>query len=202
MYFRIFLVLMVLVCSACVTFASEEVVSEDPHAAEEGVSVFTGYYGEAIWTLIAFTVLVLALGKIAWKPLLSSLHSREQYIAGQLTDAETTRKKAEDVLVEYREKLARAEQEGSRIIANHTSRAQNESKEIVARADSEAQMIKQKAMVDIERSRIEAQSELWIDAGDMVLKLGKEVLGKTMTSEDNQLLIDNAIDKFKTEEKQ
>ena len=151
---------------------------------------------------MAFTVLGLVLGKLAWKPLLSSLQSREEYIAGQLTDADNTRKKAEDVLVEYREKLAGAQEEGSKVIEAHTNRAQNESKEIVARAETEAQAIKKRAMADIERSRIEAEGELWVEAGDMVLKLGKEVLGKSMTSDDNQVLVDDAIAKFKAEEKQ
>ena len=201
MHYRIFLVLMVLVCSVSVAFASEDAAAVDPHGSEEAPSVFSGYYGEAIWTLAAFTVLVVVLKIIAWKPLLSSLQSREQYIAGRLSDADNTRKKAEEVLVEYREKLAGAQEEGGKIIAAHASSAQKESKEIVARADIEAQAIKKRAMADIERSRIEAEGELWVEAGDMVLKLGKEVLGKSMTSDDNQVLVDNAIAKFKAEEK-
>ena len=200
MHYRIILVLMVVLCSASMLLAAEDAAADDPHASGEKPSVFSGYYGEAIWTLVAFTLLVLILGKLAWKPLLSSLQSREQYIAGQISDAEKTRKDAEGVLVEYRQKLSSAEEEGNRIIANHKAQAKKASEEIIAKAGKEVEAIKLKSMVDLERSRIEAESELWVEAGDMVLKLGREVLGKTMTSDDNQLLIDNAIEKFKTEE--
>ena len=65
---------------------------EEPPAAEEGAqgikAVFSGYGGEAIWTLVWFAVLLLVLWKFAWRPLLAGLQGREEHISRQISEAE------------------------------------------------------------------------------------------------------------------
>ena len=169
---------------------------EDGHA--KGNPMGSPY--EAFWTLISFAVLVLVLWKFAWKPLLASLRGREDFIAKQLSDAEDVRKKAEEVLAEYHGKLADADREGKGIIARHTKTAEKESKEIADLTKKELDELRKRLRAEIEYERKEAQSEFWDQAGDIVLELGKEVLGKSMDHADNDKLIDEAIVRLKEEE--
>ena len=60
--------------------------------------------------------------------------------------------------------------------------------------------MKIKAEADLERQRNEAQAQLWVQAGEIVLKLGQDVLGKTVDDNDNQRLIDQAIKRLSKEE--
>ncbi len=192
--------LMFFLCLVCTVAASEPAAHESDEAEAGGPSVFSGYYGEAIWTLAAFVLLVVVLKIIAWKPLLANIQSREEYIARQISEAEKIKHKADEILVQYQEKLAGSEGEGKKIIASHTSKAEKEALQIVEKAKSDTEVLKAKAKLDIERNRVEAISDLWLEAGDMVLKLGKEVLGRNLTVDDNRKLIGEAIDKLKTDE--
>ncbi|MEW6062201.1 MAG: F0F1 ATP synthase subunit B, partial [Bacteroidota bacterium] len=58
--------------------------------------------GLIIWTIITFVLLVIVLGKIAWKPLLQALESREKEIAEALHAAEQAKKDAERMMQENR----------------------------------------------------------------------------------------------------
>ena len=70
MSMRKFILLMFFLCFAVTVFAADPAASGHGEAEDGGPSVFSGYYGEAIWTLAAFVLLVIVLKKIAWKPLL------------------------------------------------------------------------------------------------------------------------------------
>jgi F0F1-type ATP synthase membrane subunit b/b' len=71
---------------------------------------------------------------------------------------------------------------------------------IIEKAKAEATMMKQKAQGDIEYARTAAAQQLWEQAGDMLLAVSTEVLGRTVTAQDNQRLIDEAIEKLRQEE--
>ena len=47
--------------------------------------------GLIFWTSITFLLLLVLLGKFAWKPILSALDEREKGIADSLTSAEKVR---------------------------------------------------------------------------------------------------------------
>lgn len=194
--FCIILVLCLLLVSAVPVFASDGVGHEEPSKFE----LFGKYPGEYIWTLIWFAMLLVVLWKFAWKPILAGLQAREDYIAKQIKDAEQKVTEGKKVLAEYNEKLAGAEAEGRRIIAARTKQAEVQGQEIIDKAKLEADQIRTKAQTDIGRERNEAVEDLWKKAGDIIVRLGSDVLGKAMDEDDNKKLIDQAIDRFKAEE--
>jgi len=157
---------------------------------------------EAFWTLLSFAALVAVLWKFAWKPMLASLRGREEFISKQLADAEEVRKKAEEKLAEYNEKLAGADREGKGIIARHTKLAEKESREIADLTKKELDDLRKKLRSEIDYERREAHSQFWDQAGDIVLELGKEVIGKSMDHADHDKMIDEAIERLKQEESQ
>jgi len=173
--------------------ASEEATAEE-HATP---SVFEGYYGEAIWTLIWFFVLLIVLWKFAWKPVLAGLNSRTEHIEKQISDAEKTRKEAKKILEEYGAKLADAERQGRDIITARTKEAEKQAKEVHQQTKRELEQRKIRADAELERERTEAADELWGQAGDIVRQLGKEVFGKSLDDEDNRKLIAEAIARLK-----
>jgi len=170
-------------------------------APQEEAGPFSGNIADAVWTVIAFVVLLLVLRKLVWKQILAGLSSRAEHIEEQIRSADDTHKKAQTVLTEYQGKLAGVEEEGSRIITRRTKEAQRLADEVTDKAKAQADAIKAKAQVDIERAKSQAQDQLLVNAGDMVLNLGAEILGKTISAEDNQMLIDQAIERLKAQEK-
>lgn len=166
---------------------------------EEGgkEGVFTGYWGESFWTLIWFAVLLAVLWKFAWKPLLAGLHSREEHIEKQISDAEKTKAEARQTLEEYQAQLADAERQGREIITQRVREAENQAREIQSQSQKEIERIKVRMEADVQRERIEAEEELWDQAGVIIQRLGKEVFGKTLDDEDNRKLIEEAIARLK-----
>ncbi|MHC5118774.1 MAG: hypothetical protein ACYSOH_01980, partial [Planctomycetota bacterium] len=63
----------------------------------------------------------------------------------------------------------------------------------------ELEQKKVRAEADLQRERIEAEDQLWDQAGDIVSKLGKEVFGKALDDDDNQKLIAEAIARLKSQ---
>ena len=169
---------------------------------EQGTpSVFEGNFGESIWTLVWFFVLLAVLWRFAWKPLLAGLTSRQEHIEKQISDAEESRTEAQKVLEEYGAKLADAERQGRDIINVRTQQAEQQAKEVVKQNQKDIEQMKIRAEAELDRERIEAEDGLWGQAGDIVRKLGKEVFGKSLDSGDNQKLIDEAINRLKEQER-
>ena len=81
-----------------------------PEAAAHGeggaISPFAGDFGNALWTLVVFAVLLWVLGRYAWGPVLRGLQGREQFIRAALEEAKRDRDQAEERLKEYAAKLA------------------------------------------------------------------------------------------------
>jgi F-type H+-transporting ATPase subunit b len=163
------------------------------------IDVFSGYFAESLWTLVAFFLTLVVLWKLAWKPLLARLQDREGYIAKQISDAERIRKDAEGVLAEYRSKLVAAEKEGDSIVARHIKQAEEHAHEVTVKAQKELELMRVRMETDIERTRREAERELLEESGKIIVNLGKEILGKALTGDDNQRMIDQAIERFKAE---
>ena len=177
--------------------------SEGAAAEEQGSpNVFEGYYGEAIWTIVWFFVLLVVLKKFAWKPLLNGLKGRQEYIEKQISDAEKTRGEAKKVLDEYNAKLADADRQGKNIIAVRTKEAETEAQKVKQNAQRELEQKKVRAEADLERERIDAEESLWGQASDIIRHLGKEVFGKTLDDADNQKLIDEAVARLKEQNNQ
>lgn len=155
--------------------------------------IFSGSFADAIWTVVAFVVLLVVLGKLAWKPMLNALKDRELHIKQQLDTAENTRKQAEAMLDEYK-------QQSLQVIEKATEHAHQQEKALVEKATQEVIAMKRKAQADIEYAQLAASQQLWQQAGGMLLSVSGEILGRAITREDNQRLICEAIEKLLEEE--
>jgi F-type H+-transporting ATPase subunit b len=159
------------------------------HGAEGEVpepGLFSGTFGDALWTVIAFVVLLITLGKFAWKPLLNGLNARQGHIEQQLKSAEDSRVKAEHMLDDYK-------QQGLTVVREATEQAQRYQHEIAEKTREETLAIRRRAHEEIESAQATAMEDLWKQTGDIVLQVGSEVLGRTLTERDNQRLIDEAV---------
>ncbi len=170
--------------------------SEEP-AAEPKISIWGGYVGEAVWTLVWFGTLLAVLRLFAWKPLLTGLRNREEHIERQITEAEKRRQEAEKVLQEYHAQLADAERQGHEILTRRIQEAEEKARQIQAQSQKEIERIRFRMEADLERERAEAERQLWEQAAVIVRKLGREVFGKVLEDSDHQKLIEEAIERLR-----
>jgi F-type H+-transporting ATPase subunit b len=164
--------------------------AEAGEAGAVSPSLFTGTFADSLWTVVAFVVLLVALGRFAWKPLLKALGARESFIEEQLRSAEQSRQRAERMLEDY-------EQKGVTVLRQATEQAQRQLQEAAEKARQEALAIRRRAQEEIESARTAALEELWRQAGDIIQRVGSDVLERALTEQDNQRLIDEAVTKIR-----
>ncbi len=187
-----------------VLLAAAPVCAAEHGSADEGskFGLFGKYPGEYIWALVWFFVLLLVLWRFAWKPLLAGLTGRQEHIERQISDAEKTRSEARKVLEEYSAKLADAERQGRDIISTRTKEAEKQAKDIVKQNQKDLEQMKTRAAAELDRERVQAEEELWDQAGEIVRRLGEDIFGKSLDDADNQKLIDEAIARLKNQQQE
>lgn len=155
-----------------------------------GQGLFSGTFADALWTVVTFVALLLALSRLAWKPMLERLKARELHIQQQIEAANDARQKALDLLDEYK-------QQRTEILKLAADEGRQRQEELLERANREIHAIKQEAQQDIQYARTKALEQLWNEAGAMILTLSKEVLGREVSPEDNKHLIRDAVEQFR-----
>jgi len=173
-----------------VTLMSVTWASAPEHAAETEISLFSGTFADALWTVISFVVLLVVLGKYAWGPLLKTLNARQAQIAEQLDAAQASRQQAETLLNDYKQK-------GDALIQEAAAQAHAQQKQAQVKMQQEIATLRRSATEDIENAKAAAMDQLWHEAGDMMLELGTQVLERTVSKEDNQQLIAKAISEIR-----
>jgi F-type H+-transporting ATPase subunit b len=162
--------------------------AEAEEAGKQGL--FSGTFADALWTVLAFVVLLVVLGRLAWKPMLERLKARELYIQQQIDAANSARQQALNLLDEYK-------QQRTKILKDAHDEAQQRQEELLERATQEIRAIKQEAQDDIGYARTRALEQLWNEAGEMILALSREVLGREVSQDDNKHLIRDAVERIR-----
>jgi F-type H+-transporting ATPase subunit b len=178
-------------CLLVIALSCGKVLAEGAAEAEQGGgNLFSGTFGDALWTVVAFLVLVAILGKYAWKPLLKALDARQNHIEGQIKSAQESRHQAEHLLSE-------SKQQGASVVRQATEQAQRQLQEAADKSRQEADAIRRRAQEEIASAEAAAREELWRQAGDIALHVGGQVLSRTLTDQDNQRLVDEAVAKVR-----
>ena len=156
------------------------------------------HVGELIAAAIFFITLFIIVSKVVLPKLNATLAAREQALAGQLTQAETTRTEADQVLADYRARLADAQAESNRIIEEGRRSAEAIVAEARTRAEAEAQALVTRAQADIQAERDRALGTLRSELAGLSIDLASRVVGRSLDSDAQRQLVDGYIDQLTT----
>jgi F-type H+-transporting ATPase subunit b len=98
-----------------------------------------------IWSIINFLTLLAILYKFLYKPLFKILDQRKEEVANNLSQAEASRKEAEDMFADYKRQLAEASNEAGEIITKANKAAEEAKNSLISQAREEAAAISLKA---------------------------------------------------------
>lgn len=150
-----------------------------------------------IWTFLLQTVNVLVvlggLYLILWKPLSKTIKSRGEKIEGDLREAASAREKADELLASYQQQLKEAHQEAQAILQRAAEMAEVTRSELVAQAKEEAARALEQARLEIEKEKRVAMAAIRSQAAELVVMATGKVLARTLTSEDQEHLLQNAL---------
>ena len=154
------------------------------------------HVGLIIWTIITFLVVLLVLKKFAWPQLLASLDEREKRISDALAAAEQARQEAAEVLQEYRQKIAAAEEEARKIVAEARAAGANVRQTIVSQAREEAERMLDQARTSIESEKRAAIAELRRETANLAVQAAGVLIDANLDDEKNRGLVDDLIAKI------
>ncbi len=147
----------------------------------------------AIWTLVVFLLLMLILGRYAWKPLLKALHEREAHLEHVLLDSERARNEAEAMAADHRKQLAQAADEVRALIEQARKEATVAGDSIVRKAQAEAEASRERAEREIAGARDQALMEIWTKTADLAVSVAGRVLDKELGESDHRRLVEVAM---------
>jgi F-type H+-transporting ATPase subunit b len=149
--------------------------------------------GLFIWTILTFLVLLTALAKFAWGPLLQALESRQEAIRKSLDDARQARQELEQVQQTSAQIVRQARVDAEAIIATSRSDAEQLREEIKQKARAEADSIIKNAERQIQLETGRALQQIRHEAVDLSIMIASKIIQRNLSKDDNQRLIDEAL---------
>ena len=149
--------------------------------------------GLYIWTIVTFLVLVAALAKFAWRPLLEALERREDQIRKSLDDAQKAKQELEKLNVESQRILAAARTEAEQILSSTRSDANRFREELKQKAQVEAAGIVKNAEKQIALETARALQQIRTEAVDISVAIASKLLARNVSKEDNERLIEETF---------
>ncbi|MDK1019737.1 MAG: F0F1 ATP synthase subunit B [Actinomycetota bacterium] len=146
--------------------------------------------------IIAFSIVFFFVWKWAIPVLNKTLEARQAAIAGELETAESAKVEAESLLRDYRQQVAGAKDEASKILADARDAGEAVKGDIIARAEGEAQQIKSRASDEIAAERERAVAGLRRQVADLSLVVAAKVVESTLDADTQRDLVDRYIDEL------
>lgn len=162
-------------------------------ATAAGGTPYAGDLGQAIAATAIFLVLLVVLGRWAWKPIVAQLRQRERNVAESVRSAEKREEQARDLTQEYKSRLDAARGEADRIMASSRKEAADARDRIIELARAEARKAVRQAREEIERDRKNALRELQAVTAQVAADIAEQVLGRTLTPQEHQRLVDESL---------
>ncbi len=177
----------VLIGTAAPLFASEG--GDQP-------TLFTGDLGNILWSLLTFFVVLVVLGKFAWRPILGALQKREDFIRDSLAAAKRDRDEAERRLKEYSEKIVAARAEATAIVEEGRRDAEVVKRRIEEDSKAESKAILDRAKREIAIATDTAVKELYTLSGKLATEVAGRILRRELNPREHERLITESINEL------
>ena len=162
-------------------------------ASSSGSFLITPNVGLMIWTLLLFVISMYILYKVAFPRITAALDRRQKTIEDSIDAANRTRKEADDILAEYRERLKEARGQAEQIIerARKAGEIHERDSEDEAKARREQLMEQTRREIELETRR--AIEDIRREVADLTVAATEKVTRKILTEQDQQRLVQEAL---------
>lgn len=158
-----------------------------------GKFLITPNVGLMLWTLLLFVIAMYVLYKLAYPRISDALERRQHAIEDSIDAAEQTRKQADQLLDEYRERLSEARGQAEAIVDRARKAAETHERRSKEEAVATREQLMEQARRDIEVETRRAIQEIRREVADLTVAATEKVTRKTLTEEDQRRLIEDAL---------
>lgn len=165
------------------------------HAA--GFQLIDVQWETVIWLWIIFVLLVFVLSKLAWPMITGAVERREDHIAESLRKAEEVQKAASEIAARQEATLAEAHAQAKSVLDEAREQAETYRKRELEKARSEADSFLDRAKKEISLEENRARDALRREVVDLTLEAASQVLGRSMTAEDDRRLAEKLVNEVR-----
>ena len=162
-------------------------------AASGGSFLVSPNLGLMIWTLLLFLISMALLAKFAFPRISEALDRRQHAIEDSIEAAERTRREADRLLSEYRERLREARRQAEEIISRARQAAEVHARDAQEEAVSRREQLMEQTRREIEAETRRAILEIRREVADLTVLATEKVTRKTLTGEDQRRLVEEAV---------
>lgn len=149
--------------------------------------------GNMIIVSLSLLILLVLLKHFAWNAIITVMRNREDKIANDLDSAEQSRITAAKLEKERQAKLSSSHSEAAEIIKSAKESGEISRQNILSETKEEVVRLKEKANSDISMQKDAAFNEIKDDVADLSLQIAEKILGRELSPENHQALIDQYI---------
>ena len=149
--------------------------------------------GVMLWTLIVFGVTMLVLWKVAFPRIAEALDKRQKMIEDSIDSAERTKREADALLAEYRERLSDARGQADEIVARARRTAEAAENETIAEARAKREEMMEQTRRDIEAETRRAIQQIRSEVADLTVLATEKVTRKSLDDGDQKRLVEEAL---------
>lgn len=142
--------------------------------------------GLLVWNSIAFLLLLFLLGKFAWKPIMKSIHEREQSIDDALNKAELAKQEMVRLTSQNQDLMQQARAERDEILKEAKTLKDSILNEAKKQAQVEGSKLIEKAKIEIENQKKVALAEVKGQVSTLSLEIAERVLRAQLDDKSKQ----------------
>ena len=161
--------------------------------ASSGSFLITPNIGLMVWTLLLFGISLLILWKLAFPRISQALDRRQRAIEESLDYAEDTKRKADELLAEYRERLTEARDQAQQILERSRRAAEAHERESEEETAARREQLLERTRREIEAETRRAIQEIRREVADLTVTATERVTRKVLTEEDQRRLVEETL---------
>jgi F-type H+-transporting ATPase subunit b len=161
--------------------------------ASSGSFLISPNVGLMIWTLLLFGISMYILAKLAFPRITEALDRRQHAIEESIDQAEEIRRQANELLDEYRGRLAEARRQAEDILERARKAADTRERETEAEARARREQLMERTRREIEAETRRAIDEIRREVADLTVMATEKVTRKTLTEDDQRRLVEETL---------
>jgi F-type H+-transporting ATPase subunit b len=149
--------------------------------------------GLMVWTLVAFVICLVVLKKYAFGPVQAGIDKRRDYIRDSIEEADKAREEARRLLEEHRKLIAEAKSEAEGILGETRKVAAAQQERMREETEEDRARRLEETKRQIEQATVQAIGQIRDEVASLSVLAAEKITRKTLTSADQQRLIDEAL---------
>lgn len=160
---------------------------------EKPVNIFDLSWDLGLWTVVVFLLLLYALRKLAWGPMLEGLQKREDSIKSALEEAKRSNEESQKLRGQMAAQMAEAQEKVKATLDEARRDAQSMADDMTNKAKGEILADRQRLHREVELAKTQALESISTHAAELATLVASKALGRGVEIPDQHRLIEEAI---------